>query len=42
MLVKNNDHFHFDKLIYADMFLSKNKRKTDRIRELIKNQKIEI
>jgi hypothetical protein len=42
MLIKNNEHFHFDKVIFADMFLSKNKAKTDKIRELIKNQKIEI
>jgi hypothetical protein len=39
MLIKNNNHFKFDKVIYADMFLYKNKKETDKIREMISKQK---
>lgn len=40
--MKNNNTFKFDKVIYADMFLYKNKEKTNKIRELIKKLKAEI
>ena len=41
-VVKSHDYFPFDKVIYADMFMHKNSKRANQVREEISHMKEKI